>query len=390
MKQLKKLLCFLLAVSLMMPATSAFGMEGQKVLVAEAKVGEGKVDSDATSVVLEETVLLKAGSISASDENVTENQPFAAGTAGSNLFRIPCLITLENGSILAAADARYTEYRDFGGIDTIASVSSDGGKTWKYSFPINFPDSNGSAGFGQATTAIDPVLVQGNDGTIYCMADMNPTGVTTLDVYPGKGTGYITVDGVERLALTSSWDDSALEPKANADKYEYYVGDFADGYAPVLKVADHTATEYAVDEWYNIYTVRNGEYVADLTQTQVNSDTLIQQNAFYRDSILHVYKTGYIWLITSKDNGISWENPRILNPQIKRENGAETALLVSPGKGFVASDGTILVGCYDTAGGENASMFYSSDNGETWNRTADITTTSIQKHQISLKALQRV
>ena len=125
------------------------------------------------------------------------------------------------------------------------------------------------------------------------MADMNPTGVTTLDVFPGAGTGYITVNGEERLALTSSWDNSASEPKANPDKYEYYVGDFTNGYAPVLKVADNTATQYAVDEWYNIYSVKDGEYVADLTQTQVNSDTVIQQNAFYKDSVLHVYKTGF-------------------------------------------------------------------------------------------------
>lgn len=62
--------------------------------------------------------LLKAGSISVSENSQTQGQPFAKGTAGSNLFRIPCLITLKNGSILTAADARYTEYRDFGGIDT--------------------------------------------------------------------------------------------------------------------------------------------------------------------------------------------------------------------------------------------------------------------------------
>lgn len=104
------------------------------------------------------------------------------------------------------------------------------------------------------------------------MADMNPTGVTTLDVYPGVGTGYITVNGEECLALTSSWENSASEPKANPDKYEYYVGDFIDGYAPVLNVSDHTATQYAVDEWYNIYSVKNGEYVADITQTQVFTD----------------------------------------------------------------------------------------------------------------------
>ncbi len=356
MRKLKKWTCALLAAALLMPQTAMPQVKAQEPTLALQNT---------------EAELLKAGSVSASESTETQGQPFAKGTAGSNLFRIPCLITLENGDILAAADARYTEYRDFGGIDTIASVSSDGGKTWQYSFPIYFPDSNGSAAKGQATTAIDPILVQGADGTIYCMADMNPTGVTTFDVYPGAGTGYITVDGVERLALTSSWDNSASEPKANPDKYEYYVGNFEDGYAPVLKVADNSATEYAVDEWYNIYSVKDDEYVADLTQTQVNSDTVIQQNAFYRDSVLHVYKTGYIWMVTSKDNGRTWSNPTILNPQVKREDGKETALLVSPGKGLLASDGTLYVGMYNTLSGERAS-FISSTDGVNWERSADI------------------
>ena len=168
------------------------------------------------------------------------------------------------------------------------------------------------------------MIVQGADGTIYCMADMNPTGVTTLDVYPGVGTGYITVDGVERLALTSSWETSATQPSetAGADgnyTYEYYVGDFSEGYAPVIDRKTGEAIEYVVDEWYNIYSVKNGEYVADLTQQVVNdANTTLQQNAFYKDSVLHVYKTGYIWMVESKDNGRSWINLRILNPQVKR------------------------------------------------------------------------
>ena len=357
MRKFKKWTCALLAAVLLLPQTAMPQVKAQEPILALQDTEAG---------------LLKAGSVSASKSTETQGQPFAKGTAGSNLFRIPCLITLENGDILAAADARYTEYRDFGGIDTIASVSSDGGKTWQYSFPIYFPDSNGSAAEGQATTAIDPILVQGDDGTIYCMADMNPTGVTTLDVFPGAGTGYITVNGVERLALTSSWGNSASEPKANPDKYEYYVGDFTNGYAPVLKVADNTATQYAVDEWYNIYSVKDGEYVADLTQTQVNSDTVIQQNAFYKDSVLHVYKTGYIWMVTSKDNGRTWSNPTILNPQVKREDGKETALLVSPGKGLLASDGTIYVGMYNTLNGERASFISSTDGGKNWTRSEDI------------------
>ena len=337
--------------------------------------------------------LLKAGSISATEATVTEGQPFEKGTAGSNIFRIPCLITLKDedheGTLVAAADARYTEYRDFGGIDTIASVSKDGGKTWNYSFPIYFPDSNGSAAKGEAATAIDPVIVEGPDGTIYCFADMNPTGITTMDIYPGVGTGFVKIDGVERLALTRNYTKPNANDKSsygNPEDYEYYVGDFdKEGFAPVLNKSDNTPTKWGVDEWYNIYIVtQEGKYIAALTQRQVNSDTVIQQNAFYEGSMLHVYNTGYIWCVKSYDGGLSWEDPEILNTQIKRDNGQETALLVSPGQGIVTRNDDIIVGAYDTAGGENASIFYSTNNGKTWKRSNDINVTSSENEIVEL------
>ena len=252
----------------------------------------------------------------------------------------------------------------------------DGGKTWKYSFPLYFPDSNGYAG-NTATTIIDPVLVQDAAGTIYCMADVNPTGVTTMGGYiqPGVGTGYITVDGQERLALTSDYSDvNTLPTDDNNTVYEYYVGDWNEaGYAPVIRREDGTASTYAVDKWYNLYTVTNGTYVADLTQKQVNSDTDIQQNVFYKDSVLHVYNTGYIMCAKSTDDGLTWSDPEILNPQIKRDNGTEKALLVSPGNGTLTSDHTIVIPFYDHGDGEeNASIIWSEDNGATWKRSGDV------------------
>ena len=112
--------------------------------------------------------LLKAGPINTTAEHVTQNQPFAERTAGSQYFRIPAFIVTQKGNLLAAADARYSTTGDGGGLDTIASVSTDNGKTWNYSFPLYFPDSDGYIG-NTATTIIDPALVQGKDGEIYCI-----------------------------------------------------------------------------------------------------------------------------------------------------------------------------------------------------------------------------
>ena len=336
--------------------------------------------------------LPKAGSIPVSAENFTQNEPFARGTAGCERFRIPALITLQNGDLLATADARYgivdgSDAPDGGGLDSIASVSSDGGKTWYYSFPFYFPDSDGYPGNNtraDATTIIDPAIIEGPDGTVYCIADVNPTGVTTMGgfTYPGAGTGYVTVDGVPRLGLTSDYKKSNTRPDSPTADYEYYVGDFnQDGFAPVLHMKDKTPSAYGVDEWYNLYSVENGVYKNNLTQVQVKQeskksdpDVLVQQNAFYAGSNLHVYRTGYIMVVASKDHGRTWENPRIINTEIKKEG--ETALLVSPGKGITTKCGDIAVGFYQTVGGEQASIAYSTDNGSSWNRTDNVPKTS--------------
>lgn len=213
--------------------------------------------------------LLKAGAINATDATVTQEQPFAAGTAGSQNFRIPALITLKNGAhkgnLVAAADARYSTTVDGGGLDTIASVSKDGGKTWQYSFPLYFPDSDGYVG-SSATTIIDPGIVEGQDGTIYCFADVNPTGSTTMYKEIGAGTGYVTVGEKRHLALTEDYTKVETMPTdEDTATYPYYVGDFENGYAPILKREDSSATGYGVDEWYNLYSIKDGQYVADLT-----------------------------------------------------------------------------------------------------------------------------
>ncbi len=323
----------------------------------------------------------KAGSISVSEEHATYDEPFRQGTAGCKNFRIPALITLQDGTLLATADARWETTGDGGGIDSIASISEDGGRTWQYSFPLFFPDSQGYAG-RDATTIIDPGVVEGPDGTIYFIADVNPTGSTTMYKTIGQGTGYVEVDnGVDKgryLALTKEYGNVETKPTDdNMENYPYYVSDLnADGYASIRKRSDGSESGFGVDEWYNLYTIKDEEYVNDLTQRQVNEVNgerkEIQQNAFYKDSSFHVYSIDYLWVITSKDGGKTWEHPRDLTDQVKRHTG-EHALLVSPGQGITTSTGDIVIGFYDHGvDEENASLVYSTDNGETWERTEDM------------------
>ncbi len=63
-------------------------------------------------------------------DGMTKEQPFWSGTGGSSQFRIPCLVSLDDGTIVAGCDARWNTIADGGGLDTIVSRSEDGGRTW--------------------------------------------------------------------------------------------------------------------------------------------------------------------------------------------------------------------------------------------------------------------
>ncbi len=322
----------------------------------------------------------KAGSIPASEDTITYEQPFAPFTAGCENFRIPTLLTIQNGehkgTLVASGDARWEEWNDGGGIDSIASISDDGGKTWNYSFPIYFPDSYGYSGRA-ATTIIDPGVVEGADGTLYFIADVNPTGSTTMYKTIGTGSGYVTVNGERYQALTQdyniSWNTTPTDD--NLTNYPYYVDSFdEDGFAQILKREDSSGTGYGVDEWFNLYEYENGEYKDTLERSTVVNDSSkkIQQNCFYKDSMFHVYSIDYLWVVQSKDGGRTWEHPRDITDQIKRPaSTGEGAILVSPGKGIVTSEGDSVIGIYNTLNNESASMLYTKD-GKTWKRTQDV------------------
>ena len=110
------------------------------------------------------------------DNGTTTDNPFVQGTGGSNSFRIPAMVTLNNGTLVAAADARWNTTYDGGGLDTIVSYSKDGGTSWNYSF-ANYLGDNGNEYNGSGSTAfIDPALATDGE-TVYMLCDLYPYGV---------------------------------------------------------------------------------------------------------------------------------------------------------------------------------------------------------------------
>lgn len=302
----------------------------------------------------------------------TQGEPFASGTGGSANFRIPSLTTLDDGTMLAAIDARWNTQVDAGGLDTIISRSSDGGKTWTYSFANYFNDST-DAYNNRATAFIDPVMVQDNDGTVHLMVDLWPGGValnSAANNHPVSSSGYVKIDGSYRLVLYGTPDPDA-QRAAGAERgegYTHYVGDFAaDGFAPVVNAQTGKIERYVDHHYYLFDANKQPEYCQ-----QLGSASYVQQNVFFYNADLHAVATSYLWKISSTDGGKTWSDPVMLNEQVRMGRAQNDSFYgVGPGRGLVTSTGRIVLPCYtfNYGKGDGVSSVIYSDDGETWHRS---------------------
>ncbi len=306
---------------------------------------------------------------------VAYDQIFDKGTLGSDTYRIPALYTLNDGSVIAAADIRYGHGSDSpNNIDTAVAISKDGYKNWEYKIVNYFDDFADGETDPYSASFIDSAIVQNKDGKIFLMTDVWTSNGGYLKAQ--KGTGFKNINGAQRLLLTTGDNTDALKT------FENYVGDFDEnGFATVYKASDSTPTVYSVDRKYNLY--KNGEA---LMMKQYGGNKEIQQNVFYNDAELCCYNTCYLWLVTSDDNGKTWNDGELVSGQVKTAD--ESFLGICPGRGHITTldDGTerIIFVVYDNnVGGiawnvfENVSTIYSDDGGKTWNRGAETTSKMI-------------
>ena len=292
-------------------------------------------------------------------------QPFDVGTLNSERFRIPAIYTLNDGSVIAGADVRYSHGSDSpNNIDITVALSADGYTGWEYNVINYFDDYADGKTATDSASYIDSAIAQSSTGRIFVLADMYPTGCGWQQ--SGRGTGFIDVNGEKLMALTTG------ENSDDFSTFAYYIG--ADGV--VYNKADNTATEYTVDDEFRLY--KNG---AALYMDQKGSEGVkVQQNVFYNEAELCCYRTTYLCIRYSDDNGKTWSAPQLISKQVKKD--IETFVGAAPGRGTVIrlADGTerIIFCVYDNEEGliydpifENASTIYSDDNGVTWHRGAE-------------------
>ena len=317
------------------------GSEGQDTEEAATSEDDGAaVQSDESEPAVRSNVSDKPS------DGQTSGQPFAAGTGGSQNFRIPAMVTLDDGTIVAAADARWNTSADAGGLDTIVSRSSDNGANWNYTF-ANYLGDNGNAYVKESATFIDPALA--TDGsTIYMLADLFPGGVA-LNSSNQKPEAAVAFDEQGRLKLAQS----------SSSDYSYYLGEFENGRARIFGADGNAVEDYTVDKYFNLY----------------QGDVEVS-NLFFSDSPYQVVKTSYLYLTKSTDKGATWSAPTLIN--VKADD--EQFYGVGPGTGLVTSTGRIIFAAYShnsdgilgLSSTEYTSVIYSDNGGQTWTRSEDM------------------
>ena len=336
MKKMRKILSFLLVFAMAFGCMSGMALAAAPTIAKETRPSDG----------------------------VTEDQPFAAGTGGSQNFRIPCLVTLDDGTIVAACDARWNHASDACGLDTIVSRSTDGGKTWNYTF-ANYLGDNGNKFDYNSTAFIDPAIAT-NGEKIWMIADIYPAGVA-INTVPGNmqaRPGHTGFDANHNLALAKATDSvhalSTSDSRITA-AFDYSLvkidgaKDTDSSFYNIVDKDGNVVEGYEIDAFFNI----KGEGV----------DT----NLFIGDSPYFPWPTDFLYMTTSEDGGATWSIPTLID--VKKKD--EQTLLVGPGRGITVQlpDGTerIIFTAYDfTYGDDRSCAIYSDDGGKTWTRGADV------------------
>lgn len=283
---------------------------------------------------------------------------YYSGYEGSSAYRIPSLLTTEDGTQLAFIDKRNSGAGDAGNIDAVVRRKEKGSDA--FSDPItlvDLPNNGGSAAF-----AIDMVTVQDQDtGKIFAFVDMFPESSGLMDTAQlTAGVGYEEVDGEMCQIL---YDAATKEKYGYICDVEGGIGHVIDaqgedtGYTVIVNPQEAGT---ALVEKGNLY--KDGEYKGNIYMLKNGPDK----------GELCVLNTSYLWMVTSDDDGKTWSDPVDITPQVKED----WCLFFGTGPGVGIQlhtgnyDGRLVVPVYtansNVGASQSSAVIYSDDHGATW------------------------
>ena len=269
-------------------------------------------------------------------EPIETDALFDRGYCGSASYRIPSLLTLSSGTILAGADQRVSNANDSpNDINFVVRRSLDEGRSWEpASTVIDCPGSG-----EDASSVIDSCMVQDpGTGRVYVLIDHFPGGIGQPNCWASTG-----------------FDEHGRRLLRDLDDGRYVVE--PDG---AVTTIEGQATEFRVLDDGTVLRDGNPAGNIELAPGADPAETLL------------AIPTSYLQIAYSDDDGLTWSRPRDLNPELKQP--WMRFLGTCPGNGIALRNdphaGRLIVPLYFN-NDQNwlamcATVAYSDDHGETW------------------------
>ena len=303
-------------------------------------------------------------------------QPFAYdGSFDVFTYRIPCLLTLNDGDVMAATDLRVNICDSPNNIEIGVRVLDAATGAWGEPIVAHrFNDYDQREGTNTYTPVvdsasfIDAAIVQTPTGRIFMLVDAMPANA-------GGGIGGAEFNGTVKIGDTFYYALTAGD-NSLATGYDYYIypnptpkGE-SDKYI-VKCVDDATDTAYTLDAYFNLY--QNG--VALTVKQKPKNAIDVPMNIFYSASVLKLHRTSYFHLSYSDDKGKTWSEPMLIGSEYRRRG--ESVYNKAPGVGLVIKSGEyagrILFPLYrGDRSTQNVACLYSDDGGKTWQMSQNI------------------
>ena len=289
------------------------------------------------------------------------------------IWRIPSLINMKNGVLLAAADKRWQHRGDWGNIDIAMRTSSDNGKSWGDITTVLDLPSNGVAltpdnppkfnpwgvrqrnpEYRNSAFIMDSVMVQDkNNGRIILAVDMFPqsTGLSGIadNGVRDFGSGYVNIGGKSYLKLNRNGKQWTL--RENGMVFDEYNQETS------FRVVVQGDPKQNFKNLGDVYEVNNTQKLGNI---YLNKDG---ENSNVPFTVPH---TSYFWIITSDDNGKTWNNPIDITPQVKKD--WMRFFGTGPGVGIQTKSGNLLLPVYyfNRNNKQSSALIISRDGGKTW------------------------
>ena len=271
---------------------------------------------------------------------------FDTGYQGALSYRIPSLLTLDSGVILAGADQRVSIPNDApNDINLVMRRSLDGGATWEEMRTLLSLPGTGALG----ASLIDSVLVQDRStGRVICLVDQFPGGIGQPNAVVGTGfdaQGRRVLHNRAGELFAVEPDGAVLTDAGEPTDYRVLLSDDA---ATGARAGDVLLDGEAAGSIYLAY-------------EQAPEDCLFQ------------HRGSHLLMLTSDDDGATWSEPIDITAQVKAD--WMCFLGTGPGNAIQLTGaeyaGRILVPVYYSheAGGTgylSCAAIYSDDGGATW------------------------